>query len=98
MVKYARALENSIGSQIETLYSLAGGEVEALEFNVLDDFEYTNIPLKQIKLNGHVLVAGISRARETIIPSGDDVILPGDRVIVIAEGKRVLSLSDIVER
>ena len=98
IVKYARALENSMDSQIETLYSLSNGKAEALEFNVLDDFKFTGIPLKEMKINKNVLIAGITRGSEGIIPSGNDVILPGDSVIIIAEGKRVLSLADIIER
>jgi len=95
MVKYARALENSMGSTIETLYSLCGGRAEAVEFKIMDDFEYAGVPLKEMKLSSGVLIAGISREKDDILPSGDDVILPGDRVIIIAGGKRILSLSDI---
>lgn len=98
MVKYARALENSMDSQIETLFSVSNGMAELLEFKVLEDFEYVNIPLKEMKLNKNILVAGISRGNQAIIPTGDDVIMTGDNVIVIAEGARVLSLSDIIER
>ena len=98
MVKYARALQNSMGSQIETLYSLSNGRAEALEFKVLPDFAYTGVPLKEMKLHDGVLIAGISRGRTAIIPSGDDVIQPDDKVIIIAEGKRILSLTDIIAR
>jgi trk system potassium uptake protein TrkA len=98
IVTYARALENSIDSQIETLYSLLTDEIEALEFKVFPEFEYTYIPLKDIKFDNNVLIAGISRKNQVIIPTGDDVILPGDRVIVVAEGKRILGLSDIIAR
>ena len=96
IVKYARALENSMGSQIETLYSIMDDHAEALDFIVLDDFEYTGIPLKDLKFHPNVLIAGITRDRDTFIPTGNDVILTGDHVIVIAEGKRILSLSDII--
>lgn len=98
IVKYARALEKSIDSQIETLYSIMNGFAEAIEFKVLPDFEYTNIPLKEMELHDNVLIAGITRSNTAIIPNGDDVILPGDNVIVIAEGKHVLSLSEIIKR
>lgn len=98
IVKYARALENSMGSQIETLYSIMNDTAEAMEFKVLDDFDYSNVPLKQLKFINGVLVAGITRGKTSFIPSGDDVILPDDYVIIIAEGKRVLSLSDIFVR
>ena len=98
IVKYARALKNSIGSQIETVYSLANGMAEALEFKVLSDFEFTGVPLKQMKIHKNVLIAGITRGNEGMIPTGDDVILPDDSVIIVAEGKRILALTDIIER
>ncbi len=98
IVKYARALENSIGSQIETLYSLMNGMAEALEFKVLSDFEFTGIPLKEMKIHKNVLIAGITRGNEGMIPTGDDVIMSGDSVIIVAEGKRILALTDIIER
>lgn len=97
IVKYARALQNSLGSQIETLYSLMNGLAEAAEFKVLPDFEKANIPLKQLKFKKDYIVAGIIRNRQAIIPSGDDVILPDDHVIIIASGKQIYTLSNIIE-
>ncbi len=94
---YARALQNSLGSSVETLYKLMDGMVEALEFSVQDDFEYTNIPLRDMKLRKNILIAGIIRGRTPIIPSGDDVILPGNKVVVFASGTRLTNLSDIME-
>lgn len=98
MVKYARAIENCLDCQIETLYSIMDGKAEAMEFKVLDDFKCANVSIKDMRIANGVLIAGISRNKETFIPTGDDVILPGDTVIIIAEGKRVLSLSDVVAR
>ena len=93
---YARALHNSIGSNVETLYKLADGKAEVLEFNVRSDFKYGDIPLREMKLKPNVLIAGIVRGRKPIIPSGNDLILPGDKVIVIAAGHVLLDLSDII--
>lgn len=97
LVRYARALENSLDGQMETLYKLMDGRVEALEFNVLPDFKLLNTPLKDMKLKTNILIAGIVRGRRSIIPAGDDVILPGDRVIIIAAGHRIQNLSDIIK-
>lgn len=93
---YVRALENSRGSSVETLYKLMDGSVEALEFSVQADFGYTNIPLKEMKLKPNILVAGIIRGRNSVIPSGDDVIMPGDKVVVLASKTRLQNLSDII--
>ncbi len=95
--RYARALENSMGSNVETLYKLVDGKAEALEFNVLPDFEYCNIQLKDMKLKKNVLIAGIIRQRKPIIPSGSDVIMSGDKVIVVTSGRILGDLSDIME-
>ena len=97
LVQHARALENSVGSNIETLYRLMDDGAEALEFNVKDDPRLVNIPLKSLQLKRQVLVAGINRGREALIPTGDDVILPGDKVVVITAAGRLNDLSDILK-
>lgn len=97
IVRYARALQNSEGSSnVETLYKLMDGKAEALEFSVGSDFSLCGIPLKNMSLKNGVLIGGIIRARKTIIPKGDDVILAGDKVIVLAAGQRLDDLADII--
>ena len=81
---------------METLYKLSDGKAEVLEFNVAPDFEYVNIPLKEMSLKKNVLIAGIVRDRKPIIPTGNDVIMSGDRVIVMAAGHIMDDLSDIM--
>lgn len=97
VVKYARALEKSKDSQIETLYSVMGGRAEVLEFKVLSDFKETGIAIKNLKIANGVLIAGIIRGRAALIPTGDDVILPDDKVVVMTSEKGFNSLSDIFE-
>lgn len=97
LLRYVRALENSIGGQVETLYKLMDGRAEALEFKVQADFEALQIPLKELALKKDILIAGIVRGRKNIIPSGEDVLLAGDRVIILAAGRAISTLSDILE-
>ena len=97
IIKYARALENTLDNQIEALYSVMGGMAEALEFKVLSESKLTNVPLKDLKLRKGVLIAGIIRGKESIIPGGDDMILPEDKVIVISAGTQLYELSDILD-
>ena len=93
--RYARALHNSIGSNVETLYKMFDGKAEVLEFGVRPDYKFCDIPLREITLKPNILIAGIIRGRKPIIPSGNDVILPGDKVIVMTAGHVLLDLSDI---
>jgi trk system potassium uptake protein TrkA len=72
------------------------GEAEALEFNVKQDPRLTDIPLKELTLKKNILIAGIIRDRKTIIPGGNDIIMAGDKVVVIAAGIKLSDLSDIL--
>lgn len=96
IASYARALHNTEGSDVETLYKVMDGKAEALEFKVLPDFKYCGVPLREMKLKSNILVGGIVRGRKTIIPSGDDVFNPEDRVVVISAGTKLDDLSDIM--
>ena len=96
-VRYARALENTVGSNVETLYNIMDGKAEALEFRVHPEAKITEKPLKSLKFKKNIIIAGIIRGRKTIIPGGDDIIQPFDRVIVVSKGKKLFDLSDILE-
>ena len=91
---FARALENTDGSNIETLYKLMDGKAEALEFSVSEIQELTKIPSKSLKFKKNLLIAGIIRGRRAIIPSGDDMIMPGDRVVVLTSEHKLYDLTD----
>ena len=97
LTRYARAIENSMGSKVETLYRLMDSNIEALEFVVRPDFIGVQTPLKKLEFKDQILIAGIIRGRTAIIPAGDDVILPGDKVIVIAGHRKLQDLSDIMK-
>jgi len=97
LVRYARALQNSMGSTIETLYSLMDDQVEAIEFLVQDEPSLVNIPLKDLQLKSDILIAGIIRQRKPIIPTGNDAILPNDRVVLLAARQHIQELKDILK-
>ncbi|MBQ7295492.1 MAG: Trk system potassium transporter TrkA [Clostridia bacterium] len=97
ILRYTRALNNSLGSSIETLYKIMNGKVEALEFKVLNDSKLLGVPIKDLTIKPGILIAGIIRAgKKTIIPKGDDVILQGDRVIILSAEYRISNLADIL--
>ncbi|MBO5648647.1 MAG: Trk system potassium transporter TrkA [Clostridia bacterium] len=96
LLSYVRALENSHGSHIETLYRLADDRAEALEFIASPDAPCIGTPLRELRIKQGILIGGIVRGRTPIIPAGSDCIQPGDRVIVIAARHRLQDLSDIL--
>lgn len=97
LTSYARALQNSLGSNIETLYHIMDDKAEVLEFNAKADLALAGIPLKDLPIQANTLIAGIIRDRKSIIPTGEDSILPGDKVVVITADRRLQDLSDIVK-
>lgn len=96
IVSYARALENSKGSNVETLYKIADGKAEALEFNVRADSKVIGVPLKELQIKKGILIAGIIRNRKTVIPVGDDMILAGDSVVIVAADQGLRDLDGIL--
>ncbi len=97
VLRYARALENSRGSNIETLYKIMDGKAEALEFNVKPDSSVIGTPLKDMKIKSGILIAGIIRSeKKAVIPTGNDSIQKGDKVIVLAADRRLSDLDDIL--
>ena len=58
--------------------------------------EVIGVPLKELKIKKNILIAGILRDRTPIIPAGDDCILEGDTVVVIAANHKLSDLSDIL--
>lgn len=96
LVRYARALENSLGSNVESLYKIMDDKAEVLEFNVRSDFKQMDVPLKDIVFKPNILIGGIIRDRKALIPSGNDVIKENDKVIVVAANQRLNDLCDII--
>lgn len=83
ILQYVRAMHNGMGSNVETLYRLMDGQVEALEFKIQPGSNMTNIRLADMNLKKNVLIAGILRNFKLIIPGGQDRFFEGDSVIVV---------------
>lgn len=93
IVRYVRAMKNTIGINVETLYSIIKGKVDAAEFIIKDNSPVVGKPLMELKLKPDVLVASIMRDRKVIIPRGGDTIEVGDSVIIVSS----LALHDIAD-
>ncbi len=98
IVRYVRAMSNTIGSNVETLYHLIEGKVEALEFIVKDDVEgLVDVPLAELKLKNNIIICGIQHRGRTFTPKGHDVIQKGDSVIILTTTFGLTKLRDILK-
>lgn len=93
---YVRAKQNSLKSaNVEALYYLLDGKVEALEFAIKEDAKYANIPLKNLPTKPDHLIACIGRDRRIIIPNGEDCIQVGDSVVVVTTTRKIQDIEEI---
>ena len=97
IIQYVRSMQNSFGSNIETLYRMMDNRVEALEFVVRDDSSVTNTPLMSLNLKENLLICCINRNGRIITPSGKDSILKGDSVVVVTTKKGLNDIKDIIK-
>lgn len=96
ILRYVRAIENSSDADnVLTLYRLANGKAEALEFAVGADCSIKGIPLKELKTHDDVIIASINRKGRIISPRGDDTLEMGDTVIVVTTKTGLEKLEDI---
>ncbi len=75
IASYIRAMQNSLGSNVETLYKLNDDAVEALEFRVRSTSRVTGIPLQELNLKDNLQVISINRHGKIILPQGSDKIM-----------------------
>ena len=95
ITRYVRALANSQGSTVESLYKMLDGSVEALEFTATaSSRSVLDKPLKDLTLKKGVLLAAIARENKIII--GLTTIQEGDHVVVVTKSQVFDDLTDIL--
>lgn len=97
ILKHVRSTSFSLNSNVEKLYKLANGRVEALEFTIKEDSAVAGIPLLNLNLRPNTLVCSIYRNNRVIIPTGQDMMLAGDSVLVVISGYRISDIREILE-
>ena len=96
IVRYVRAMKNARGSNVETLYNVIKGKVEAAEFIVKENSPVTEGTLMDLQFKKDVIVAAILRKNKVIIPRGSDMIMAGDRVVIVSRAMALHDISDIL--
>lgn len=97
IVRYVRAMQNSIGSNVETLYKIIGNKAEALEFLISEDAPVVGIPLEELNIKDNLLIASINRAGEILTPKGKTQLQAGDTVIIVTTHTSLHDIKDILK-
>ncbi len=98
ILQYVRAMENSVGSNVETLYKLVDDRVEALEFVIRKESPITGVKLQDLRFKKNILLACINHNGKILIPGGQDSIAVGDSVIVVTTHSGLQDIHDILEK
>lgn len=97
IVKFVRALNNSIKSDIETMHYILDGKAEALEFRITENSPVADVMIENLSLKNNIIIACIHRKGSVIIPRGKDMMKAGDSVVVITTTKGFKEISDILK-
>ncbi len=76
--------------------SIKGEQAELIEAVALETSEIVAKPLSKISFPKGAMVAGIIRKENSIIPTGDSVIEPDDRVIIFARREAIPKIEKIL--
>ncbi|HZK09754.1 MAG TPA: TrkA C-terminal domain-containing protein, partial [Clostridia bacterium] len=97
IIRTVRALNQDNESNMEAMYRIAQGQVEAMEFHVVQASNVCGRNLADLPIKRGILVAYIIRGPELIVPGGKDFIEPGDHVIVVTNGHAIVNIDDILD-
>ena len=75
--------------KVISIVSLKGEEAEVLEAIALETSDIVGTPLRELKFPPEAIILLILRDEEVIIPSGDSVIYPQDRIIILSSHKSI---------
>ena len=99
IIRYVRTMRRpNMDSNIEYVYRLAGGMVEAVSFTIKSGCRLTEAPIRSLPIHKGILISATIRNNSVIIPSGQDHILPGDEVIIVTTRCGISDISDILKQ
>lgn len=76
--------------------SIKGEQAEVMEALALETSDIVDKPLKKISFPKGAIVVGIIRREDIIIPTGESVIQPGDRIIIFAVRQAIPKIEKIL--
>jgi trk system potassium uptake protein TrkA len=76
--------------------SIKGELAEVMEAQALETSDIVGKPLKKLAFPKGAMVAGIMREEQIILPTGESVIEPGDRIVIFAQRNAVPKVEKIL--
>ena len=96
IISVVRSKANMRGSTMSFLYRIEN-QVEFITFEINENSNAIDIPLKDLKIKKGMLIASILRNGKMIFPGGNDVIKCNDSVMVVTTASSIEDFDDILE-
>ena len=96
IISVVRSKANMRSSTMSFLYRLEN-QVEFITFEINENSNAIDIPLKDLKIKKGMLIASILRNGKMIFPGGNDVIKCNDSVMVVTTASSIEDFDDILE-
>jgi trk system potassium uptake protein TrkA len=88
-VTISRVLQHVRRGRIRGVYSIQDGDAEIIEAEALDTSPLVGQPLRELSLPDGLRIGAIQHGEQIIFPTGDCVIRPKDRIVLLATRERV---------
>lgn len=96
IVQYVRAMQNTVGSNVESLIKLVDDKVEALEFRVRDNCRFIDVPIKDLNIRKGIIIAYVTHKGASKVATGDMRIQLSDTVIIISKVAGLRDINDLL--
>ncbi len=96
IAQYVRAKDAGAGGNVATLFRYLDNRIEIVEFIAAADAAILNKPIMELPLKKNLIIAGIIHDGDFTVPSGKNMILEGDSVIIVTTHEGIFSLHDIL--
>ena len=92
----SRILQFLRRGKVISVSMLPGEGVEAIEFEAMDMSQLVGRPLRRIRFPLGAILGAVQRGAEFMIPDGETIIQPGDRVVVFTRREALPKIEKLV--
>lgn len=96
IIQYVRAIQNTYGSNVESMIHLVDDRVEVLEFRAKSNCSFLNKPLCQLNLKEGIIVGYITHEGVSELANGNSIVREGDTVLIITRLNGLRELNDVL--
>ena len=95
---FVRGHYNAKDSSLDALHHVANGRIETLQFQIKENNKIAGKKLSELNFAHGVLIAAIIRNGKAIVPTGEDKLAIGDKIVVVTLLQNVTHIYDLLKR